>query len=227
MCNICIGFGVFLNHIHTIIYPLLRELIAQRDRTRTIGSLVSLPQDAINIVWQVRTQGTYTLAIESTHSVLELTHGTYARFAGNKSPFINTEDYYKNVHNYILSHIGHLPYRLHVIGASMASIFNDGKLDFLRDTPHVTFIGNYSVTEVMDAMLSCDILFYTGSSFAMSAVWLSDFNRPIILESVAKEAYMETIPKIFDRYHLPDGRSIRLDDRGAVCVSMYVYSACV
>lgn len=45
-----------MNQIHTLVYPLLREMIAARDSQRAMGALVALRRDVINVVWHIRTE---------------------------------------------------------------------------------------------------------------------------------------------------------------------------
>lgn len=130
----------------------------------------------------------------------------------NFAPHIIEESYYKHVFEFIERGLRGLPFHLKIVGESYFMIIANKKIRFLRLLPNVELLYTLSVVETMDAMLGCDLLFQTGSSFSAAPLWLSDMDRPIILESIAKETYM--LPYVLDRFQLPEGRSVRIDETG-------------
>lgn len=132
-------------------------------------------------------------------------------FAGSHS-----EDYFRNVLGYMQKHLLKLSYSITVIGESgAASPELSEALAFLKDKEKVHFAGALSVLETIDALLGCDVLFYTGGSLPLALGWASELDRPIVLEAAVAP------PSLSTAYLLPDGRSIRLNETGPFSVESH------
>lgn len=185
--------AVMMNSIiYSLAKPVLDEMIAAQKHHRW-HSDSPLKHNLVNIVWHIR--------------ILE-------PFRENDFPWYNTS-YYKTIYDFIGKSLGDLPHQHIFIGENLekwSHLFKEVPSD------KYSLHSAKSLRRDIDMIRHADLVVTTGSSFPSSILWFCEYDRPIILESLAKELFDwaegRGSTRVRDRYAMPEGRSIRLDVNG-------------
>lgn len=183
---------MFTNQVYYTIAPILEEMkrLRQRRQASTWERVSLIRNESIIVVWHMRHKG-------------------------NMNPHLRDTSFYTNALAYLSAQLAGVPLQHYVIGSDAVSA--DAMFPSIAATGTAVLMPNNSVLQDIDLMLGADIIVTTGSSFPTTVTWLSEYDRPIILEAPSKDASVSrrfARKRLRERYYMPEGRSIRLQEDG-------------
>ena len=208
---------VYSDTIYSLIQPILNDIIRLQARHEEQNYTTILKPNAVNIVWHMRIQSPYgkhdTWYSSKYYKYVFDFARLFPPYGTKDFPWDNPQ-YYKNIFDYIGKSLGSIPHQHVFIGKD----YDYEKLLCLLPQNKYIIFNSENIHQDVKLIQTADIIITTGSSFSSSILWLCELDRPIILDSIQKECFNWkggfAQKHIREKYSVPEGRSIRIDEKG-------------